>query len=302
MSAPISLLLGVAQDSGHPQAGCRGPCCAAAWANPELAHRAVSLAIVDPQSGERWLIEASPDFPHQLHALEQAYPRVASPSPQENTGRQLRAPPLDGIFLSHGHIGHYAGLMHLGREVMNTQRLPVYVLPRMAEFLRTSGPWELLVRLGNIDLHILSPGDIVPLNGRIGVETLLVPHRGEYTETAAFIVHGPSKSLLFLPDIDSWPEGRNSVEQLLARVDVAYLDATFFSGDELPGRSMADIPHPLVTESLARLAPLPASERAKVRFVHFNHTNPLLVDGSAAVAQVQGAGHHVARRGEVIEI
>jgi pyrroloquinoline quinone biosynthesis protein B len=290
MPAPVSLLLGVAQDSGHPQAGCLGPCCAAAWADPELAHRAVSLAIVDPRSGERWLIEASPDFPHQLHALDQAYPRVAS------------APPLDGIFLSHGHIGHYAGLMHLGREVMNTQSLPVYVLPRMAEFLRTSGPWELLVRLGNIDLRILTPGNIVPLNGRIGVETLQVPHRGEYTETAAFIVHGPNKRLLFLPDIDSWTDGRNSVEQLLARVDVAYLDATFFSGDELPGRSMADIPHPLVTDSLARLAPLPASERAKVRFVHFNHTNPLLVDGSAAVAQVQGAGHHVARRGEVLEL
>lgn len=290
MPAPVSLLLGVAQDSGHPQAGCRASCCAAAWAKPELAHRAVSLAIVDPQSGERWLIEASPDFPAQLHGLDRAYPRVPS------------APPLDGIFLTHGHIGHYAGLMHLGREVMNTQKLPVYVLPRMAEFLRSSGPWELLVRLGNIELRTLRPGDIVPLNGRIGVETLQVPHRGEYTETAAFIVHGPGKRLLFLPDIDSWDGGSNSIEQLLARVEVAYLDATFFSGDELPGRDMADIPHPLVTDSLARFAALPPAERAKVRFVHFNHTNPLLVDGSAAVTQVQEAGHHVARRGETVEL
>ena len=95
MPTPVSLLLGVAQDSGHPQAGCQGPCCAAAWANPELGHRAVSLAIIDPRSGERWLIEASPDFPRQLHALEQAYPRVASPVPLENTGLPLRAPPLD---------------------------------------------------------------------------------------------------------------------------------------------------------------------------------------------------------------
>ena len=61
---------------------------------------------------------------------------------------------------------------------------------------------------------------------------------------------------------------------MLARVDVAYIDGTFYDASELPGRDLREIPHPLMTETLARLANSPLRE--KVRFIHLNQSNPLL--------------------------
>jgi len=286
--SPYTVLLGVAQDAGHPQAGCKKSCCAAAWADPSLGHRVVSLGVLDPVSNQRWLIDASPDFPRQLMALETA---------QSSEGASV----LDGIFLTHGHIGHYTGLLHLGREVMGTQDVPVYVMPRMEQFLRRFGPWEQLVRLGNVKLVGLEAGREVQLNERIRVEAFSVPHRDEYTETVGFIVSGPTQRVLYLPDIDKWERWERPIESLIAEVDRAYVDGTFFDGKELPGRDMAEIPHPFVVESLARFASLPEQERNKVRFIHFNHTNPLLQPDSDPVDQVRAAGMHVAQEAERFE-
>ena len=108
-SNPYTLLLGVAQDGGYPQAGCRAACCAPAWANSDRRGRVVSLGIADPLSGERWLIDASPDLPVQLHALD------------ASLGPDISLPALSGVLLTHGHIGHYTGLMYLGRESMGTR-------------------------------------------------------------------------------------------------------------------------------------------------------------------------------------
>ncbi len=286
--SPYTLLLGVAQDAGHPQAGCKRSCCAAAWENPNLGHRVVSLGVLDPVSNQRWLIDASPDFPRQFMALDKAQPADG-------------APVLDGIFLTHGHIGHYTGLLHLGREVMGTREVPVHVMPRMEEFLRRFGPWEQLVRLGNVTLMGLEAGKEVRLNERIRIEAFSVPHRDEYTETVGFIVSGPTQRVLYLPDIDKWERWERSIEELIAGVDRAYVDGTFFDGKELPGRDMAEIPHPFVVESLSRFASLSERERDKIRFIHFNHTNPLLQASSDSAERVRAAGMHVAQEAERFE-
>jgi len=114
------------------------------------------------------------------------------------------------------------------------------------------------------------------LNANISVTPVVVPHRGEYSETVAFIVKGPNRSILWMPDTDRLEHA----EELIARVDVAYIDGTFFDAKELPGRNLAEIPHPLIRESMQRFAKLPASERAKIRFVHLNQSNPALRDPS----------------------
>jgi pyrroloquinoline quinone biosynthesis protein B len=137
------------------------------------------------------------------------------------------------------------------------------------------------------------------------VTPLLVPHRDEYSETVAFRVEGPRRSLLWLPDIDKWERWDaqgTRLEAVLAGVDVAYLDGTFFADGEVPGRAMSEIPHPFVRETLTRLAPLPAGERAKVRFVHLNRTNPLVRGDEAARAAVSAAGMAVAVEGEREEL
>jgi len=287
-TGPYVAVLGIAQDAGFPQAGCAKTCCRAVFAGEVPPRLPVCLALVD-SDGRRYMFEATPAFPRQLHALNRLAPARAAAAP-------------DGIFLTHGHIGHYTGLMHLGREVMGAREVPVYAMPRMVAFLGGNGPWDQLLRLGNIRLHGIKADTPEVLSARLRVTPFLVPHRDEYTETVGYLIEGPRRKLAFIPDIDKWSRLARPIEELIARVDVAYLDATFYADGELPGRNAAEVPHPFVTESLARFAALPESERAKVRFIHFNHTNPLLQPESKAAAAVKAAGMHVAREGEIEQL
>ena len=282
---PYLLVLGIAQDGGYPQAGCRQPCCQRAWSDKSKSRSVVSLAVVDPVSDDRWLIECTPDFKQQLHALNEAAP------PIQGLG-------ISGIFLTHAHVGHYAGLVNLGREVLGAQNIPTYAMPRMNEFLRTQAPWKQLVELRNVELRQLGADLAVELNDRLKITPILVPHRDEFSETVAFRISGPNRSVLFLPDIDKWDRWERKVETELEQVDVAYLDATFFDSGELPGRDMREIPHPFAVESIARFAGLSGECRSKIRFIHFNHSNPLLDADSAAAQQIKKAGMHLAEQGE----
>src|SRR5512147_1320117 len=90
---------------------------------------------------------------------------------------------LAGIFLTHAHIGHYTGLMHLGREAMGARAVPVYGMPRMRAFLAANGPWDQLVRLRNVELRSLAADTIITLGDSLWVSPFLVPHRDEYSET-----------------------------------------------------------------------------------------------------------------------
>ena len=280
--SPYLFVLGVAQDGGHPQPGCTRACCT----NLVEGHLPASIAVVDPDIRERWLVDATPAFPEQLRRLDVvAPPRTAAPG-------------LDGLLLTHAHMGHYTGLSWLGREVMGSRGLPLYVMPRLADFLTKNGPWSQLVSLGNVALVV---GAEVRLNARLSAQALLVPHRDELSETMAWRIQGPSRAALYLPDIDRWDTWALRLEDVLAGVDVAFLDGTFWADGEL-SRDMKEVPHPRISETIARLAALPASERAKVRFTHLNHTNPALDPTSAAAKAVAAAGMAVAREGERVEL
>jgi pyrroloquinoline quinone biosynthesis protein B len=286
--APYLVVLGIAQDGGVPQTGDAD---APGWTDPAYRRRVVSLALVDPASGQRWLFEATPDLPEQLAYLDRVAPADGRPG-------------LEGVFLTHAHVGHYTGLMFLGHESLGARGVPVYAMPRMAAFLRTNGPWSQLVRYENVVLREMTDGEPVRLNDRLTVTPLLVPHRQEFSEVVGFRVDGPSRSALFIPDIDSWTEWDEAgtrIEDALARVDVAYLDATFFADGEIPGRDMSGFPHPFITASMARLGGLPEAERAKVRFIHLNHTNPALWPGPARDA-VEAGGFRIADEGEVVRL
>src|SRR4051812_17766778 len=209
-TSPYTLVLGIAQDGGYPQAGCNRADCVSAWRDPKLRRRVASLAIIDPQSHQRWMLDATPDFPSQLRTIEEAAPRSGN------------APLLDGILLTHAHIGHYLGLAQLGREVLGAHSIRVYAMPRMREFLTSNGPWDQLVKLHNIDIVPIEDGVPVMLNERISVTPLRVPHRDEYSETVGYLIRGPSRSILWLPDIDKWEKWSTPLESILARADVAY--------------------------------------------------------------------------------
>lgn len=278
-------MLGTAQDGGHPQAGTPP---GAAWA-PERRRFATSVAVVDPASGERWLFEATPDLRDQLHELDRIAPSSGVPG-------------LAGIFLTHAHVGHYAGLIQLGREIIGADAVPVFAMPRMELFLTSNGPWDQLVRLGNIEIRGMQEGRRVRLNDRLAVTPIQVPHRDEYSETVAFRIEGPGRTILFLPDIDKWERWEaqgTRIEDLVRDVDIAYLDGTFFRDGEVPGRSMDEIPHPFIVETMERFRGMDPAVRGQIRFIHLNRTNPALFPGSDARRLIEGEGFRVAGRLEI---
>jgi pyrroloquinoline quinone biosynthesis protein B len=289
---PYILVLGTAQDGGLPQIGCREPCCEAARAEPERARRVASLLVVDPQSGGRWLIDASPDLREQVE--------LARGHPASRAELGPRPPLFDGVFLTHAHMGHYTGLVHLGREAYGARDLPVHASPRMRGFLEQNGPWSLLAQLGAIELRTLAIGQPLELAPGLTLTALAVPHRDEFSDTLAFVVRGPRRGVLYLPDIDQWERWEVPLETALAEVDLALLDGTFFDERELPGRDRAEFPHPPISSTLERLAGAGAELRARVLFTHLNHTNPACDPDSEAAQAVRRAGMGVASDGQRI--
>lgn len=277
-------VLGVAQDGGYPHTGCEKKCCAPAWEDPSKGRYVIALALVDPASKKWWLFEATPDIKYQLHYFHTL-----------TNGAYNYLP--DGIFITHAHIGHYSGLMHLGREVMNTKHVPVYVLPRMKEFLETNGPWSQLVKLENISLQTLQADSSVQLPGNISITTFTVPHRDEYSETAGFKIITPSKKYLVIPDINKWEQWNKSILDEVKKVDIAMVDATCYDNGELPGRNMKVIQHPNVVETISLFASTTKETKSKIYFIHMNHTNPLLWD-EAKQKEVKKLGYNIAKQGE----
>ena len=277
-------VLGIAQDAGYPQAGCMKPCCKELWNRPNDWEKVASIGIVDKNLGKTWIVDATPDFRDQLHHL------------QLNLKDQMESS-FEGIFLTHAHIGHYTGLIHLGREVLGARQVPVYALPRMVNFLQTNGPWDQLVALKNVQLHQISADSAIQISESLRVRGIPVPHRDEYSETASFIIEGPNKKLLYIPDIDKWEKWDLDIKQMIQNVDYALLDGSFYQNGEIPGRDMSEIPHPFIEESMELFASLSPNEKAKIFFTHFNHTNPVLNQQSTAYRTVIGNGFNICYEG-----
>lgn len=286
-----AIVLGIAQDAGLPQANCRCPRCLAARRDPDRRRQVTALALHDAATRQTFLIDATPDFPAQLERLAQD-PEVALPE-----GRT----PLAGILLTHAHIGHYAGLIHLGREAMAASQLPLFASERMLHFLEHNAPWSELVAQGRVCPAPLALGERAQLTPRLSAQALRVPHRDELSDTVAFLIRGPRRSLLWLPDIDKWERWEMPLESILDEVDYAFLDGSFYSPDELPDRSLAEIPHPLIPETRARLRQLP-QRRAQVFFIHLNHSNRLLDPAAPEHLELAFEGLAVAHEGLRLEL
>ncbi len=282
-ASPYVFVLGVAQDAGYPQASCYRPHCMRAWKDPALKRLTSSIAVVDAENGNKYLFDATPDIREQLYQLH-----VEAPDDSHDLG---------GVFLTHGHMGHYTGLMHFGHEAIGADGIRVFAMPRMYDYLSTNGPWSQLVSLGNIDLIPITAGSEITLSDDLSVVPIQVPHRDEYTETVGYRINGPNKSALFIPDIDKWRKWDTDIRDLVREVDYALLDATFYADGELPGRDMRKIGHPYVQESIELFAELADADKAKIIFIHFNHTNPLLIDGSAAQQKITALGFRFATEG-----
>ena len=276
---PYIIVLGIAQDGGAPHAACTKECCINKWDNPKLHNQVSSIGIVDPSTDEVWMIDATPDFSSQLNSLTMAQKRL-----------------FKGVFLTHAHIGHYTGLIHLGREVMGAKSVSVYAMPKMKNFLETNGPWSQLVDLKNIDIKYLNDGNKIQLNNNLSIIPFKVPHRDEFSETVGYQINGPNKSLVFIPDIDKWEKWNEDIILVVENNDFSLLDGTFYDINELPGRDMSKIPHPFIVESMEKLENV--VNKSGVYFIHLNHTNPALNKQSKATKKIRNNGFNIAKKNQ----
>lgn len=281
------IVLGNVQDAGSPQLGCNKECCKDLWKNPDLKRKIISMGVMDHQYQKNYLLDASPDISSQLQLLQ-----------QEHTTPKI----IDGIFITHAHIGHYTGLMYLGKEGASTQNIPVYAMPKLAGFLNNNGPWSQLVTQKNIVVNEMQNEHPVTLSPNLKITPIQVPHRDEFSETVGFLIEGPEKKALFIPDIDKWGKWKYNITDFIKKVDYAFIDATFYNATELNNRDISTIPHPLVEESMQLFNNLSPEYKKRVYFIHFNHTNKLLNPESNESKTVIKNGYNIARMGDIVAL
>ena len=278
-------VLGIAQDAGYPHIGCNKDCCNKNISD-DMEYFVTSIGISDIKNDKYYLFEATPDITSQIKYLKDGI---------EN--QKI----VDGIFLTHAHIGHYSGLMYLGREALGAKNVPIYAMPRMKRFLQENGPWSQLVSLENPGINEINHNQNIPLSRELTVIPFTVPHRDEFSETVGYKIVGKNKSALFIPDIDKWYLWEKSIIEEVKSVNYAFLDATFFSGEEI-NRSMSEIPHPFISETIEIFEDEELSTKNKIQFIHFNHTNPVLNQKISLRDSIIKLGFNFAKFGDRYEL
>ena len=280
-------ILGTAQDGGFPHIGCQKKCCNDFYKGISPKQKVVSLGLIDREAQQKFLFEATPDISTQIANLEKNHLRTSTI--------------IDGVFITHAHMGHYAGLLYFGKEALGKKDIPVYAMPKMKEFLSNNGPWSQLVTKENILFLDLQKDSIVPLSNALKVTPFLVPHRDEFSETVGYKIEGKNKSALFIPDINKWSLWEKNIVEEVKKVDYAFLDATFFKEGEI-NRPMSEVPHPFIEETIDLFKNESLTTKNKVIFIHFNHTNPALQPNSKERNELTLLGYKFATEGKRFEL
>ena len=206
--APYIIVLGTIQDGGFTSPKSQKKYCKDFFEILKNSKKVSSIAIVDPTNKQQWIIDASPDFKEQLYNLQE----------------QTSLYDLDGILLTHAHIGHYLGLAYLGKEALNTEKVKVFCMKRMLNFLSNNGPWDQLIKNNNISLSKIKENQNFELNKNIQVIPFTVPHRDEYSETVCFLI--TSKQKKFMARLENYPE---AVRNHLLKLPCPTFDSTPFN-------------------------------------------------------------------------
>ncbi len=261
--------------------GCNCPNCNHVRVGLESPKWVSSLAIIDDVKRAFWMVDATPDLSRQ-------YDFLMSIVPGDYT--------FEGIILTHAHIGHYLGLVYLGKEAFSAKNISIIATDRMIQFLVNNAPFSQLVELGNIRLFPTETSVPIKLTERLAISLLPVPHRNEFSDTAAVQISGYQSSLLYVPDIDDWNLWQIGLNNAVTNVSIAILDGTFYNEHELPNRARNEIPHPTVMETMERLQSVVDSLSTKVYFTHLNHSNRLWDKGT--MVEIEERGFRVVRPGE----
>lgn len=280
-------ILGIAQDAGYPHINCENDCCKSFYDGEEPKKLVSCLGLVDLTDKKKYIFDATPDFTEQTQILK--------------TNHLDNGNIIDGVFLTHAHIGHYTGIMFLGREAMGAKNVPTYVMPKMKSYLEDNGPWRQLVSLKNIELQEMKHDSIIALNPDLKITPFLVPHRDEFSETVGYKIEGKNKSALFIPDIDKWEKWERNIIEEVKKVDYAFVDASFFRDGEID-RDMSKIPHPFTTQTTTLFENEDLAIKNKIHFIHYNHSNPTIKESHHLKDSIQNLGFRFAKQGDVYDL
>ena len=278
-------VLGNVQDAGYPHIGCEKNCCNKNF-NSSAVNFVTSLGVTDLVDNKSFLFEATPDISKQLKFLNNNYSSSTI---------------VDGVFITHAHIGHYTGLMYFGREALGAHKVPVYVMPRMKQFLESNSPWNQLIDLDNVQLREIFKNKKITISKNLIIVPFTVPHRDEFSETVGYKIIGPNKSALFIPDINKWSLWDKDIVAEVKDVDYAFLDATFFKDGEV-NRPMDEIPHPFIVETINLFKNESIQLKNKIHFIHFNHTNISLQYKNPVIDSIRKLGYNFARFGDQLSL
>ena len=264
-------VLGSVQDGGVPHLGCECDICEAARKDQRKQKYVGSILIKENGNEDtvRYLVDATPDIKYQI-----------------------KGDYLDGVFLSHGHLGHIGGLPFFGTECLDTNELQVFCTPEMRQFVMNNDPFRLMVDRNQIRLEEKGNGEEVDVQGG-SVEFRNVLHRYVNTDTTAFMIKGDDRKLFYMTDIDEWtPDASRAVEE----ADIAIVDGTFWSKDEID--RYEEVPHPTIKKTMEKFS----DTDTEIYFTHMNHTNPVLREDSEERQEMKDQGFQVVERGQEFEI
>ena len=289
----IIMILGTAQDAGVPQLGCDCSNCTRAFTDNKFKRLVTSIGIINQATGKTYIIDSTPNFAEQFINLHKLKTRYISKPESPRLKRVRSRLDLDGIFLTHAHMGHYFGLVQLGKEACATLKLPVFATSAMRKFITGNRPFKELVKNHNIELHSIIPGKPCLNEKDLIITPISVPHRHEFSDTVGFIIQGPNKRLLYIPDINNLTR---SLLNVILRSDLVLFDGTFFDKGEISSRRKWEpIAHPPIIETMNVLGSY--VRRTKIYYTHFNHTNPVLNPESDEAKEVKGMGFGITPEG-----
>jgi len=293
----ILRVLGSAAGGGVPQWNCACVNCAAARNGTAPRRTQSSLAV--SADGERWLLlNCSPDVAVQIESFAPLQPRAG------------RGTPIAGMLLTDANVDHLGGLAVLrqgggtGFTVRSSAVVREIALSQtaFAPFAQPPHRW--------VDLALdaaCAPLDANDVAGTaLEVRALAVPgttpgydgRRSVRGAVVAYQIRDRGNRVLFAPvfgGVDA------ALREAIAAADVAFLDGTFFSDDELvaggflPKRARA-LGHAPVGGDDGTLAML-RGVSTRMIFTHVNNTNPMLDPNSDAHARMRDAGCELAYDG-----
>jgi len=302
-------ILGSAAGGGFPQwnCGCRN-CSGLRSGTLNAAARTQTQLAFSPDGQVWFLLGASPDLRSQIVATPQLMP-----SPGESCSS-----PIGGVFLTSAEVDSVMGLLHL-REF---QTFFIFATSAIQRVLKSENRiFDVLHRADPpVQWQTLSPG--ARLACRFGEDPSAPPTficapvalGGDYPDfvgaelrrslpsqdaVLALRFEQAGKSFCFAPSL---PENSGEGLKVAASSNIAFLDGTFWSDDELmqtgrshkTARKMGHLP---LSGRDGLLAQFPSGSECRKILVHINNTNPILDENSDEHRVTRDAGFEIAYDG-----